>query len=115
MYSKRFNKVVEDRIRKIKDTLASKGKEYSTDDKLHNFKKAGRILNCSKEEALRGMLMKHIVSVDDLINNLEFKTPSIAVIDEKLGDIINYYILLEACLVERLDEREQEDGIRETT
>lgn len=104
MNSKDFNELVEARCSKIKATLASKGKEYSTDDdKLHNFNKAGIRSGQSREKALMGMKLKHEISIDDIILNLDIhKYPTIEIIDEKIGDIINYFILLEACLVDRI-------------
>lgn len=104
MNSDDFSQLVERRLDKIRSTLSSKGKEYSTkDNKLHNFEKAAIKRHTTREIALQGMLTKHEVSIDDIIAktaNDEF--PSREVIDEKIGDIINYYILLEACLVDRL-------------
>lgn len=104
MNSKDFNELVEARCSKIKATLASKGKEYSTDDdKLHNFNKAGIRSGQSREKALMGMKLKHEISIDDIILNLDKgRIPTIEVIDEKIGDIINYFVLLEACLVDRI-------------
>jgi len=101
---KEFYKLVNRRFNKITEGLVSKGKEYSTeDDKLHNFKKASDITGKSKEEALMGFMLKHIVSINDIIEqSKEGKLPSREVIDEKIGDVINYFILLEACLVERI-------------
>ena len=50
-----------------------------------------------------GFMLKHIVSINDIIEqSKEGKLPSREVIDEKIGDVINYFILLEACLVERI-------------
>lgn len=109
MNSKDFNELVEARCRKIKATLASKGKEYSTnDDKLHNFNKAGIRSGQSREKALMGMKLKHEISIDDIILNLDKGIlPTIEVIDEKIGDIINYFVLLEACLVDRMRKSER--------
>lgn len=106
MNSKDFNELVEARCNKIKATLASKGKEYSTDDdKLHNFNKASIRSGQSREKALMGMKLKHEISIDDIILNLDKgRIPTIEIIDEKIGDIINYFVLLEACLVDRTDK-----------
>jgi hypothetical protein len=96
---------VRGRIRKIQELFFKKQKEYAPgSDKMHNFRTAARMLNTSMEDALRGMLMKHIVSVNDMIektqSNPEYK-PEHELVSEKIGDIINYYILLEAMLYER--------------
>jgi hypothetical protein len=103
-----FNKLLDKRIEKMRATLASKGKEYGVGDRLHNFKIAGRIGGVSPELALKGMLLKHVVSVFDIIdmcekNEVEF---SRAMVDEKLGDSINYLVLLEALIIERLQNLE---------
>ena len=92
-----FDEMVVERCNKIKNTLTSKAAEYAfNNDRLHNFKVAGQLADTSPEQALWGMAMKHLVSVTDLINgNLE---NSRKIVDEKLGDMINYLILLEAVL-----------------
>lgn len=99
-----FDALIEQRCNKIKDILASKGKEYSNEDnKLHNFDKASRMSDLTREQALKGMLLKHEVSISDIVEKTsKGEFPTQEVINEKIGDIINYYILLEACLVDRL-------------
>lgn len=107
MNSKRFNALVENRLSSIKATLASKGQEYSTDDnKLHNFDKAAKMNNQTREQALKGFLLKHEVSVHDMIERTEHGIfPTEGAINEKIGDIINYYILLEACFIDRIENQ----------
>jgi len=96
-----FNEVVEARIEKIRKVLANKAGEYAkNDDRYHNFNTAARILGTTPEKALKGMLVKHEVSVMDLIDwaeNCPEKLTS-GLIDEKIGDNINYLILLEGML-----------------
>lgn len=80
--------------------LGKKGEEYSTaDDKLHNFKQAAALLRCSPEQALWGMLAKHIVSIGDMV--AADKAHPAALINEKIGDTVAYLILLEALMKER--------------
>jgi hypothetical protein len=97
MTDQEFNDLVEARLAKIKDQLALKGEEYARGDRLSNFKKAAAALGCAPERALAGFWMKHIVSILDMINDLEAgrRAPH-AVWDEKIGDAINYLVLLEA-------------------
>ena len=97
-----FNRLLERRIGEIRSVLATKAGEYASDvDRLHNFKAAAELENDTPPDALRGMLRKHWVSVMDLCKchaagvNMR---PSL--IDEKIGDAINYLILLEALLKE---------------
>ena len=103
MSTEDFNKLVEERCNKIVATLAAKQKEYSTaDDKLHNFNRGASIAGQSRERVLHGFMLKHYISFMDIIDNVDKGIiPSDEVIDEKIGDIINYMILAEACLKER--------------
>jgi hypothetical protein len=92
-----FNELVNARCSKIRTTLNKKAKEYATDDdRFHNFNKAGQMLGSTPEKALWGFLMKHIVSVSDMVEHPEIVTKEL--IDEKIGDCVNYFILLEGLL-----------------
>ena len=109
-----FNDLIDNRCVEIKKVLASKGEEYSmSGDRLHNFNVAARLKNTTREDALWGMLIKHEVSVLDMIHNLQFanrELPTEAYINEKIGDFINYLILLEACFKDRI--RRQKEDVR---
>ena len=96
-----FDEVVEFRIGKIKEILQEKAKEYASkdDDRLHNFNIAARVNNTTREKALWGMATKHFVSVMDMIDKEEI--PSKYMIEEKIGDAINYLILLEVSFKDR--------------
>lgn len=109
MNSNRLNQIVEEQLALIKDVLVTKAKEYATDkDRLHNFNKAARVSGTSRERALMGFALKHIVSVDDMIDNLEEgKLPTKAQLDEKFTDTLNYYILLKICITDRMDEADR--------
>ena len=100
MLSEEFDNILERRLTLIKEVLSSKGKEYSSgSDRLHNFKRAAVTLNTTVEKALMGMAIKHYISILDMIES-DKKYP-IAVREEKIGDMINYLILLEGCFVEK--------------
>ena len=100
-----FNLIVEKRKEQITKILSQKSKEYSSeDDRFHNFKRAAAILETTQEKALAGMLVKHMVSVLDIVNNPDRFTAE--VVDEKIGDSINYLILLEGTLYERMTKKE---------
>lgn len=87
-----FDIIVEERIAKIRKILKSKGDEYATEDRMYNFKRTAQVLDCTPQRALLGFLAKHWVSVMDIIEGKSLT------IDEKIGDCINYLILLEALL-----------------
>ena len=93
-----FNALVGRRVECIRATLTSKGKEYGSKDRLYNLKRAAEILRTTPQRALAGMWVKHLVSVLDLVE--EKLPPTDHYVDEKIGDAINYLILLEALLKE---------------
>lgn len=108
MTERKFSECVENRIDRIRKVLTAKAEEYSTEgNRFHNFDVAARILDCTPERALQGMMLKHIVSVLDLIQWAEEEEDLITatVIDEKIGDTINYLILLEGLLLRRLENK----------
>ncbi len=106
MTLKEFEQMLDERLVKIRTVLSSKAKEYSSnDDRLHNFNVAARMIDTTPEKALKGMMLKHEVSVMDLIDwagGLNNDKITLAVIDEKIGDNINYLILLESMLKGRV-------------
>lgn len=93
-----FTEILSARIQAIVDTLGSKAKEYAIGDRLYNFKRAAEISRTTPAKALAGMWMKHVVSVIDLIEGST--EPTAERINEKIGDAINYLILLEAIFAE---------------
>ena len=107
MDSKKFDEVVERRLELIRKILATKRAEYAPDggDRLHNFNRAAAMLGCTREKALIGMWTKHIVSILDIVDNIEIMKPSIALIEEKIGDAVNYLILLEAMLKDHQEKK----------
>jgi hypothetical protein len=104
MNNERFNEVLEARIAGIKDILANKNKEYSSDtDRLHNFRVAANIgpKPITAPQALLGMWRKHLVSIIDIIEDTAKGVyPSKKIRDEKITDAVNYLILLEALLID---------------
>lgn len=96
-----FYDVFQAQVADCERVLAVKSKEYSTHDKLHNFKVAAGLQSVTTREALGGMMAKHVVSIYDLISRAE--CADIEMWDEKLGDALNYLFLLKAIVVEELD------------
>lgn len=104
MTADRFNEILASTIKRCTDTLCVKADEYATEDRLHNFKVAAEVQNCTPITALAGMMAKHTVSVYDLIQRQEkgFDV-SEALWNEKIGDSINYLLLLSALVQEKRD------------
>lgn len=109
MNTERFNAVLGNTIDKCINTLVVKASEYATEDRLHNFKIAAELQHCTPITALAGMMSKHTVSVYDLIQKNEqgaYISPEMWA--EKIGDSINYLILLSALVEEKFDEETSE-------
>lgn len=102
MNSEHFERVMQRRFGQTFYVLGNKAKEYARGDRLHNFKEAAKFLRTTPEKACLGFLTKHLISVVDMVFDLdEGKIHDPKVWDEKLGDSMNYLILLEGLLVER--------------
>lgn len=95
MYNSEFEFVFDKRVAGCRNVLVEKAKEYASDkDRLHNFQAAAGLNSQSREEALWGMLTKHIVSLADMVKNPD--NHARAQWDEKIGDALNYLFLLDA-------------------
>lgn len=101
MTDQEFNTFLHARLNKIISTLESKKAEYARTGRMHNFERAAEILRCSPERALMGIAVKHIVSVLDIVDTIDAKAvnpieiPFIDLWNEKMGDAINYMVLLD--------------------
>jgi len=103
---KAFDAILENRLLKISGVLGQKAKEYALGgDRLHNFKTAAALLQTTQAKALWGIAAKHLVSVADLVEGR--LPPTEYFVNEKIGDLINYLILLEAVLLEPLRRPDQ--------
>ncbi len=98
MKAEEFNKLLELRIQHIRETLVEKAKEYATDDRLHNFKEAAGTFELSPSQVCWDYMMKHLISIKDLAYGRKVAFPT--VVREKIGDAINYLILMEAIFLE---------------
>lgn len=109
MTARDFDDMLRTRLNKTLAVLKSKAAEYATDDdRLHNFKRAAKDfpsmegIGTTPADTLVGMMRKHWVSIADIVDRHGCgESVSPALIDEKIGDAVNYLILLEAVLLER--------------
>lgn len=102
-------KIVSPRLSEIDYTLIAKGKEYADaasngNNVFYNFERAAEILNISREEALLNFMIKHLTVVIDMARGVYSSEQSAQMADEKIGDIINYLILLEGMIKENHNE-----------
>ncbi len=105
-----FAVVLENRLKKTKEILMKKEKEYAKGgDRYHNFRRAAMKDGITPEKALQNFMRKHEVSVDDLVDACETDPSKITreLIDEKIGDNINYLILLEGLLINRVESQKK--------
>ena len=97
MTSPDFNKVVEAQLERIKNVLVKKEAEYNLGtDRLSVFKHGAGITEETPEQVLYGFMLKHIISVTDMVNSKA--TYSEELWNEKITDICNYLILLQGLL-----------------
>lgn len=98
-----FQQILRERIQQIRKVLSAKQEEYATDhDVLHNFKEAARIDGTrTPAQVCWGFMLKHLTSINDIVNEMSRNDNRHKhLLDEKIGDAINYLILLEAILKE---------------
>ena len=97
--TKQFQEICQKRIAKIEKVLGKKAKEYAVNgNRYHNFDVAARVLGQTREKALMGMAIKHFVCILDMVE-VPWEIDS-NIVDEQIGDMINYLILLEGMLLE---------------
>lgn len=90
-----YEAAVRDQIEHCWKLLFSKRKEYATADPFHNFRRAADLQGITKEQALIGMMDKHVISVHDMVNEAaEGASFSADKWQEKIGDNINYLLIL---------------------
>lgn len=96
--------ILDRRMDLTRSVLSSKAAEYATEDRLHNFKRAAELQGTTPMKALIGMWTKHVVSVLDIVDKhaKDGSVPLQSRVDEKIGDAVNYLILLEGLLYEAM-------------
>lgn len=101
MKKKHPDTVMTEMVETCLKTLTKKGKEYSMDsDRLHNFRVAAALQDCSMRRALYGMMVKHITSIADMCCSEEEEDYTLELWEEKIQDNINYLLLLRAVIEE---------------
>jgi hypothetical protein len=107
MNQKRFLMLITNREDACRAILDKKGQIYAAaNDRLFNFKSTGAMNEESPQEALWGMVSKHIIATRDMVKSSN--TPSKQWIQEYLGDIHNYLYLLEAIWLDALELPDQD-------
>lgn len=95
LFKKGINKTIFD----LHEILTVKSAEYwRNDNPFHNFETGARITGEYPEKVLYGFLLKHLVSLQDIINDLPKKKVPKKIIDEKITDITIYLLVLKELL-----------------
>lgn len=107
MTQDRFNEIVKEFLTKTEQVLMKKQDEYSLGkDRFAFFKNEAAIGRITPEQALYYCQLKHITSYIDMINSDKKFSRELWV--EKLGDIVNYCILLYGLLEDQNKFEEKE-------
>lgn len=93
MNQERFNEIVNKTVKRSTDLLVVKQAEYNlSKDRFDSFKHGAGITGWKPDQVLLGYLTKHLASIIEMINSdQKFSEEKI---DEKIGDAINYFLLL---------------------
>lgn len=105
-----FKNIINQSLDRSKHILTVKALEYVRgEDPLSNFNKGAEMSNQTREKVLYGYMLKHLVSLSDIIDDIENdnKLPSAALLEEKLTDIINYCLILEASIKDKHEKPNQ--------
>ena len=99
-----FDMEVQSTLQKIQQLLLVKGKEYRRlNNPYHNFEIGSQISGEIPEKVLQGFLLKHLVSYQDMLNDIEQgKLPKIELVEEKMNDIITYFVIQKAQIINRI-------------
>lgn len=101
-----FEEYIKETVDRSLNTLFAKADAYTDPDgdRLRNFKVAAELQHTTPVKALAGMMAKHTVSVYDLIDKSDEEWIDWKTWYEKIGDSINYLLLLSA-LIHEVDDQ----------
>ena len=99
---KNFEYIISETLIQIKEPLLIKGKEYRRNNNpYHNFEEGAVIEQKTREEVLQGFLLKHLISVKDMRNDLKHGIfPTEEKVNEKYNDILIYFMIEKAMMIE---------------
>lgn len=101
MLKKDFDILVNKRLAECKKVLTSKAADYASDvDRLANFKRGAALVDLTPKQYAQALVTKHIVAIADKVISDEVMTPTF--VAEKIGDVINYMMLIEALNQEKI-------------
>ena len=110
MKAKDFEKNSKQLIDHCYNLLFSKAKEYASDeDRLANFKQPTSLFGVTPPEICLYYDSKHIASMVMIAQDIKKgKLPSRELLQEKVGDYINYGLLFYSTVIEMIEEQEKD-------
>lgn len=104
MDAEEFEQICSRQIAQSLEVLVKKAGEYAhPEDRLRNFRIGSVLTSETPEQVVWGFAVKHIVSISEMVQSGEEFTKGQW--DEKIGDAINYLILLRAQIFETAMEQ----------
>ena len=101
MKIKDFNNLLEKRFEKTRKTYSKKMNEYATD---LDVKGVGFSFHDTPEGVAWEYACKHLESIKNIISKCPGEVPTDELLEEKIGDAINYLIIIEGLIKERGDQ-----------
>lgn len=104
----RFDAQVEATLQEIRDLLIVKGCEYRrNNDVYHNFNQGARITGETPEKVLHGFLLKHLVSMADIRNDISSGIEiNLDKVKEKWTDALVYLVIEKCMILDRIENQE---------
>lgn len=104
-----FNSIVQEQLEECEQILTVKAKEYRRNNNpFHNFEEGAKMTGWSREKVLFSFLLKHLISLQDIRNDVEIDIlPTAKILDEKYTDVINYLLLEKAMIIDKLIKKEE--------
>lgn len=99
-----FEAVILNTIHELQQLILIKGKEYRRENNpYHNFNTGSQITGLIPERVLDGFLLKHEISIKDMVNDIEKGIfPKVDVVNEKFNDNIIYLLIKKAMILNRI-------------
>ena len=105
MKIKEFRELLEDTFEKSRETYNNKMNEYATDlDVFQSFREGvGFSFQSTPEGVAWEYACKHFESIKNIISKCPGEVPTDELLEEKIGDAINYLIIIKGLVKERGD------------
>lgn len=101
-----FEHEINQTLNEIRELLIQKGGEYRRNNNpYHNFERGAEVSGRTREEVLQGFLLKHLISVEDLRNDIKRGDfPSAEKVNEKYNDILIYFLIEKTMMLDNTEQ-----------